>query len=88
MIYIFDFENNGVWLSLDQGTYFTSEKELIRILDYMIDIYEKSHLEAPVDFYSDERTIYDETILSKFYKIDEIDYDEFKNDLKSLIEIY
>ena len=88
LIYIFDFEKNGVWLSLDLGTSFKSEEKLKDISDYLIKIYEESNLNAPYGFYSDEHAIYDETVLSKFYFIEKLNYDVFKSDLKSLIEIY
>lgn len=87
LIYIFNFDKNGFYLSLDQG-YNTSIKLRRNLSNYLIEIFEKSNLVAPSGFVSDETKLYEDTILSKFYNIDEISIDELNNDLKSLIEIY
>lgn len=88
LIYIFDFKNEGIWLSLDQGSENTPLTLLEDVSDYLINMIQKRDIKTPNGFYSDERKIYDETIISKFYKIDQINSFEFKNDLKELIKIY
>lgn len=86
LIYIFNLDKNGFYLSLDQGND-TPIKFQRNISNYLINIV-KNNLSTPLGFISDKTKLYESTILSKFYNIDEVTIDELQNDLKSLMEIY
>lgn len=88
LIYIFDFENNGFHLSLDQGSDFPKKSTRITISDYLINLITENNLKIPQGFVGDETKLYDDTILSKFYDINSVSIDELRDDLKTLIEIY
>ena len=88
LIYIFDFENNGVHLSLDQGVDFPKKSIRNDISIYLIDIINENNFKLPQGFVSDETKLYEDSILSKFYDINNVSIEELGSDLKSLVEIY
>ena len=88
LIYIFDFKNNGFHLSLDQGSNFPTNKIRLKISENLIKLIENEGLNVPLGFVSDETKLYDDTILSKFYDINNVSIDEMEADLKSLKNIY
>lgn len=88
LIYIFDFKKNGFHLSLDQGNNFPSPKVRLKISNHLIGLLDKKDLNIPSGFVSDENKLSDDTILSKFYDINQLSIEEMENDLKLLIEIY
>ena len=88
LIFIFDFDKNGYYLSLDQGNYKTSSKIRKNISNFLIDILLDSNFFIPSGFVYDETKLYEDTIISKFYEVDKVTINELKMDLKYLIEIY
>ncbi|MBR6993920.1 MAG: DUF3578 domain-containing protein [Methanobrevibacter sp.] len=88
LIFIFDFENNGFHLSLDQGADYPKKSVRIDISNYLINLINESNLKIPQGFVCDETKVNEDSILSKFYDINNVSIDELKEDLKSLIEIY
>lgn len=88
LIYIFNIDKNGFYLSLDQGNYNTPDNIRKDIADYLINIFLKSDFSIPSGFVFDETKLHPDTILSKFYNIEDVTIYELENDLKLLIEIY
>ena len=88
LIYIFDFENDGFHLSLDQGSDFPKKPVSIHISNYLINLIKQNNFKIPQGFVSDETKLYEDSILSKFYDISDVSMEELSSDLKSLIEIY
>lgn len=88
LIYIFDFENNGFHLSLDQGAEYPKKSQRIDISNYLIKFIYETNFNIPQGFVCDETKIYEDSIFSKFYDIDKVSIEELSSDLKSLIEVY
>ena len=88
LIYIFDFENNGFHLSLDQGSDYPNLSSRKNISQYLFDLIYKNNLFIPQGFAGDENKLYEDVVLSKFYNIDDVTINEMENDLKDLINIY
>ena len=88
LIYIFDFENNGFYLSLDQGADFPKKSIRKDISNYLINLIHENKFEIPQGFVCDETKLYEDSILSKFYDINNVTIEKLGNDLKSLVEIY
>ena len=86
LIYLFDFDNRGFHLSLDQGNTFPSTTYRIEIAEFLIKKV-KEGMMIPQGFTIDDRVNKD-CILSKFYPIDDVSLEEMKNDLKSLKNLY
>ena len=85
LIYIFQEDGSGVYLSLDQGrTEFNLSKResianaLINQIDFDI----------PKGFTTDVNKIGPDSIMSKFYKKDELDSQTLINDLKAMLNVY
>ncbi|SDA57349.1 MrcB family domain-containing protein [Methanobrevibacter millerae] len=88
IIYVFDFDKNGVNLLLTQGSNDPSEKIRIEFSKKLIETLNDSSFNIPNGFVFDENTYYEDDILSKFYKLNDFDEKQFKNDLSQLIKIY
>ncbi len=88
LIYIFDFEQNGFYLSLDQGADYPKQSVRSDISNYLIKFINENNLKIPQGFVCDETKLYEDSILSKFYDINNVSIEELSEDLKSLIEIY
>lgn len=88
LIYIFNFEKNGFHLSLDQGSDYPNKSQRKDISSYLIKIIENDKLNIPQGFVFDETKLYEDSILSKFYDINDVSIEELSSDLKTLIEIY
>lgn len=89
LLFVFDFENEGFYLSLDQGNTFPGKKQIrIAIANFLINLIIENNIIIPQGFVYDETKLYDDTIMSKFYKIQDVTISQIENDLKNMIGIY
>lgn len=100
IVYLFDIENNEIFLSLNQGIDGESDKEIIfkranELSSYVTSSNFLSHADGveidknKIHLMSEDLTNYVKSaIVSKYYKYDEINEKSLKNDFKELIKIY
>ena len=60
LIYSFDFERNGFYLSLDQGSNYPVNKFRVKISDYLIKLISQKNLNLPSGFISDKTRLYED----------------------------
>lgn len=85
LIYIFQKDGSGVYLSLDQGkdNFNLSKRE--KIAKTLIN---KINFDIPKGFTTNADKINSDSIMSKFYKKDELNSQTLINDLKDMINVY
>lgn len=85
LIYLFEGDGSGFTLSLGQGVD-DAEKKLVKRSEYLNYMITENELKIP-DGFKHEANV-GESIIRKFYKKEELDLEEFCNDLEKMIKIY
>lgn len=85
LIYIFEADGSGVHLSLDQGNDNFNLSKREKIANTLIN---KIDFNIPKGFTTNDNKINPDTIMSKFYKKEELNSQILINDLKDMIDTY
>lgn len=80
-------DDSGFYLSIGQGEDNTLKKNRILVANKLENVLKSENYPVPEGFSTDEKYNVD-LVISKFYKKDELDFEEFKMDLKHVISIY
>lgn len=80
--------DSGFYLSIGQGVSDTLKKNRKNIEKGLVNFLKESDTDIPNGFNLDSDKLDDEFIISKFYPKDNITINEFKSDLKQILDIY
>ncbi len=81
-------DGTGMDISLDQGLDLFKPDQRVEIADYLIKIFEESDFEIPMDFVTDDNRLSSESVMSRFFRRNEINTENLYNAIKELIPIY